>query len=236
MHFRHTAFAVYSLLRSLRDVPPETVEAMIIIAQICKYLQSILILNVLYRLIHAYKAQNRNDITKRILPSKMHSSTLVSLVIMSIPHFITWLLSSFAYSPDPDFPLSTWGLQLAFDGLVMIASLHIMFKIFTIIRKLNNARRSSMNGASSLAVGGFFFSTHSLSLLVGYSMSPGTSVEFEIIHFQTLVSQTIVPAICITGQSIGIVHCCMQMHKLGIYGLPRPTSANDERAHITYGL
>lgn len=115
---------------------------MIIIAQICKYLQSILILNVLYRLIHAYKAQNRNDMTKTILPSKMHGSTLVSLVIISIPHFITWLLSYFAYGSV--YQHTTYGLQLAFDGLVMIASLHIMFKIFTIIRNLNNARRSSM--------------------------------------------------------------------------------------------
>lgn len=60
-------------------------------------------------------------------------------------------------------------------------------------------------------------------------------MEFEIIYFQTSVSQTIVSAICVTGQSMGIVHCCMQVHHLGIYGLPRPTSANDERAHILTG-
>ena len=116
--------------------------AMTIIAQICKYLQSILILNVYYRLIHAYKAQNRNDTTKTILPSKMHGSTSVSLIIISVPHFITWSLSDL--EDFPDYQHSTYGLQLAFDGLVMIASLHIMFKLFTIIWRLNNARSSSM--------------------------------------------------------------------------------------------
>lgn len=142
IHFRHIAFTIYSLFRILRDAPPETAEAMKIIPQICKYLQSILILNVLYRLIHAYQAQNCNDITKTILRSQMHGSTLVSLVIISIPHFITWLLSQLGY--DTDYQHSTYGLQLAFDGIVMIASLHISFKIFTIIQKLNNARRFSM--------------------------------------------------------------------------------------------
>ncbi|RAH52637.1 hypothetical protein BO85DRAFT_175449 [Aspergillus piperis CBS 112811] len=222
----HIAFTIYSLL-NLGDAPPETAEAMKIIPQICKYLQSILILNVLYRLIHAYQAQNRNDITKTILPSQMHGSTLVSLVIISIPHFITWLLSQLGY--DTDYQHSTYGLQLAFDGIVTIASLHISFKIFTIIQKLNNARRFSMNGASSLAVGWFFFFTHSLSLLIGDSKGQGTAMTDNMNY------EEIVPFICITGQSIGIVHCCMQVHKLGIYGLFRPSSANDERAHILTG-
>ena len=60
-------------------------------------------------------------------------------------------------------------------------------------------------------------------------------MEDKIIYFRTMVPEIIVPAICITGQSISIVRCCMQVHKSGIYGLSRPTSANDEQTHILTG-
>lgn len=56
---------------------------MAVVDQIREYLQSILIMNVLYRLIYAYKAQNRNETTKSILPSKVHGSTLVILITIS---------------------------------------------------------------------------------------------------------------------------------------------------------
>ncbi|PYH54584.1 uncharacterized protein BO96DRAFT_109961 [Aspergillus niger CBS 101883] len=197
----HTAFTVHWRFSKLGDVPPAKDEAMKIVAHICEYLQSILILNT-------------------ILPSKVHGSTLVSLIIISNAHFITWAIPEFGY--DGDYRHSTYGLRLASHGLVMIVSLDIMFKILTIIRKLNNVKRPSLNGAPSLAVGGFFFFTQSLSLLVSDSMSQSTSMQ----------DKEIVSALCITGQSIGIVHCCMQVHKLGIYGLRSPSSANDERAHI----
>lgn len=47
------------------------------------------------------------------------------------------------FDADEDHWRSIWGLDLAGDGLVLIASLDIMFKIFTNIRKPNNAKLSS---------------------------------------------------------------------------------------------
>ncbi|OJJ69622.1 hypothetical protein ASPBRDRAFT_45976 [Aspergillus brasiliensis CBS 101740] len=84
-----------------------------------------------------------------------------------------------------------------------------------------------MIGAPSLVVGGFFFFTLSLSLLVSDSMRQET-----ILPEKAEIDQEIVTAICITGQCIGIVHYCMQQHKLGIYGRRSPSSADDERAHM----
>ncbi|RAK75077.1 uncharacterized protein BO72DRAFT_186619 [Aspergillus fijiensis CBS 313.89] len=219
--------------------------AIFFVTQICEYVQSILILSIFHRLIHAYKAQNRNETTKTILPSKVHGSTLVLLIFISTAYLTTQAMSSFGSDEDYDWNL-TQRLQLACDGLILIASLDIMFKIFTVIRESKNAKCSSMvrcspwlascivevlmltdkqNGAPSLAVGGFFLFTYSLFLLVMDNMK--SSTQEKIISIQEIVT-----AICTMGQCIGIVHCCMQQHRLGVYGLRSPSSADDERAHI----
>lgn len=41
-----------------------------------------------------------------------------------------------------------------------------------------------------------------------------------------------VTTICMIGLHTGIVHCCMQWHKLGPHGLRRPLSTEDERTHM----
>ncbi|GKZ38308.1 hypothetical protein AbraIFM66950_010438 [Aspergillus brasiliensis] len=221
-----TAFKVYGQVGPLANKDEEdNNRAIFIVAQICDYLQGILILIVFYRLIYAYKAQNRTETTKTTLPTTVRGSMVVSLAILSLTHIISQALLHFGYGGD--YGRSTYGLQLACDSLFLIAALDIMFQIVTTIRNLNHANRSSMIGAPSLAVGVFFYFTHRLSLVVSDGIRRGPTMPGQV-----PLSQEIVSAICITGQCIGIVHYCMQQHKVGIHSRRSPSSADDERTHI----
>jgi hypothetical protein len=51
-------------------------------------------------------------------------------------------------------------------------------------------------------------------------------------RFLRIEFQHITDTICSIGLYTGIIHCCMQWHKLGPDCLSKPSSTEDERTHM----
>ncbi|KAJ5170136.1 uncharacterized protein N7500_002919 [Penicillium coprophilum] len=111
-----------------------------------------------------------------------------------------------------------------------------MFEVFMIIWKAKNHTPSSKKEAIFFTIGAVCFFFSNLSLLVTdilNTLSKRRPVWYSVEDAPDFFPITIiVTSISIIGMYTGIIHCCMQWHKLGPHGPSKPVSTEDESSQM----
>ncbi|KAJ9365586.1 hypothetical protein C8Q69DRAFT_292604 [Paecilomyces variotii] len=209
--------------------------AAVVVGDICSYLPTFLIANVLYRLTYAYNAQRHNRRIKPHLLSNVHGSILLILFVLSFVSTITSIIVTFTRNDlsESSIEIANDKIAFAWEILFLISSVEVMLEIFIITWRPKDLGLSS-KGIISLILGSFFFFFWNLFNLVPGIQAQNLHCRYDYYPWGLSAFCQFLPianAIGLTGSYTGIIYCCMQWHKPGTRG-PRKPVTEDETTHV----